>query len=775
MKKQLLILCMIPLVAFSQRPAYKNENLAPEVRAKDLISRMTLAEKVAQLQCMWKDKLKIFTDGKFDEEKAAKVLKNGIGTLARLNEDQSPGATGYHPTLPAKEAAVQYNEVQRFFVEKTRLGIPVISHEEGLHGQQAADATNFPVPIALASSWNEDLVYDVYRCVAKEIRARGGAQVLAPVVDVVRDPRWGRTEEIMGEDPYLVSRLGIAQVKAYQGDGINIDKEHIAATLKHFGVHGQGEGGNNIAPGFVDERQAREVFLKPFRDCIREAAPMNIMVAYNELWGEPSHANRKLLRDILRGEFGFNGVVVSDYNGISDMVNIHKITPSIDEAGLLAFRAGVDVEYPMTEGFKNLAAHVEKGDIPTFELDAAVIRILTEKFRLGLFDDPYIDPETAGRIAGCEAHREVAYRAAAESMVLLKNDGNFLPVDKNRYKTIALIGPNADRCILGGYSSVPKDTITPLRAIREKYGDRINILYSEGVRLTDLNSPFPPDLNLIPIEENRPRIAGAVEVAKQADLIILFVGGNESMSREAYGTIAPGDLPTLELLSGQKELIEQIAALNKPVCAFVNSGTTLNLSDLICAFPAVMQCWYLGQEGGYAMIDALFGDINPGGKLPVSFPRSAGHIPAYYSYKPSSRRGYNLDLDVSPLFPFGYGLSYTTFEYSNLTLNKTVIKKDGATEVSIDVKNTGNREGSEIVELYIRDDYSSIPRPVKELKGFRKIRLKPSETQTVVFTINAEALSFYDKDMKWTVEPGNFTIMAGPSSDKFDEIKLVVE
>jgi beta-glucosidase len=247
------------------------------------------------------------------------------------------------------------------------------------------------------------------------------------------------------------------------------------------------------------------------------------------------------------------------------------------------------------------------------------------------------------------------------------------------------------------------------------------------------------------------------------------------MSREAYGTIAPGDLPTLELLSGQKELIEQIATLNKPACAFVNSGTTLNLGDLIRTFPAVVQCWYLGQEGGYAMIDALFGDINPSGKLPVSFPRSAGHIPAYYSYKPSSRRGYNLDLDVSPLFPFGYGLSYTTFEYSNLALNKAVIKKDGTSEVSIDVKNTGNREGAEIVELYIRDDYSSIPRPVKELKGFRKVRLQPGETKTVVFTINPEALSFYDKNMKWTIEPGSFTIMAGPSSDKFDEIKLVVE
>jgi beta-glucosidase len=779
MKKAVFILLFtgyMPLIAYPQDYAYRNSRLSPEVRAEDLINRMTLDEKIMQLQCMWGDKAEVFTDGDFDAAKARKILKNGIGQLARLNENLHPAFAGeHHPTLHPRQAAELYNKVQRFFIEETRLGIPVISHEEGLHGQQAADATNFPVPIGLASSWNEPLIGEVYACVAKEIRSRGGSVALAPVVDVVRDPRWGRTEECMGEDPYLVSRLGITAVRAFQGNGNDIDKNHVAATLKHFGVHGQSEGGNNTAPSFVDELQAREVYLKTFRNCIKEAAPANIMVTYNELWGTPAHANRKLLHDILRNDFGFKGIVVSDYQGIGNLVNMDKITPSLDEAGYLAFQAGVDIELPISEGFGNLGEYVKNGKLLMEDIDAAVTRILIEKFRLGLFDDPYVDPGRAERIVGCDEHRKVAYQAAAESMVLLKNDNNFLPLDKSKVKTIALIGPNADRCILGGYSSVPKVAVSPLQAIKERYGDRMNILYSEGVRLTDVNSPFPPVISLSPMEDNYGRIAEAVEVARKADVVVLFVGGNEAISREAYGVIAPGDLPTLELLNGQQELIRRIVALDKPTCAFVNSGTTLSIGELADAVPAVMQCWYLGQEGGYAMIDALFGDINPCGKLPVSFPRSAGHIPAYYSYKPSSRRGYNLGLDVSPLYPFGYGLSYTTFEYGNLKLSDARMKKDGTTTVSVDVKNTGSREGAEIVEMYIRDDYSSVTRPVKELKGFKKINLKPGEKQTVTFAINAESLAFYNAGMEWVVEPGDFTIMAGPSSDKLEEVKLKVE
>ena len=758
-------------VPLSQQPAYKNKNLSPQARAKDLVARMNLDEKVMQTQCLWIQKSTILdNNGDFDESKAEKAVKNGLGELARLNENAGPNSYGYHP----KQAAELYNRIQHFFIEKTRLGIPVMVHEESLHGQQTQDATNFPIPIGLASTWNENLLTEIYTNVAEEVRARGGQHVLAPVVDVTRDPRWGRTEETLGEDPFLISRLAVAEIKAYQGDGIYLGKNKVATTLKHFGIHGQSEGGENVAPGNIDERTAREIFFKPFQACVQEAHAMNVMACYNEVWGLPAHINKHLLTDILRKEWGFNGLIVSDYFAIRDVSTLHKITPSYDTAGLLAFKAGVNLETPDPDGFKNLKKLVLSGKISMKELDETVMRILIAKFRLGLFDDPYVDPGKAEQIVGNAEKRAVAYKAATEAMVLLKNDNNFLPLDKNKIKTIAFIGPNADKCLLGGYSSKPRVCISPLQALKERYGSSMKILYAEGVRITDKNNWFADTINLADPGENKKKIAEAVEVAKQADVIVLFVGGNESTSREGWGPEHLGDLPTLELLNGQNELIKEIVAVGKPTCSFVNSGPPLSIGNLVDAVPAVMQCWYLGQESGYAMVDALFGDVNPGGKLPISFPRTAGHIPAYYNYKPSSRRGYNLGFDVSPLFPFGFGLSYTTFQYSNLKLSSLTMKTKGTVTVSVDVKNTGGRKGAEVVELYIRDDYSSVTRPVKELKGFKKIWLEPGQSQKVSFTITAELLSFYDKDMKWIIEPGDFTIMVGTSSDKTESIKLNV-
>ncbi len=766
-----LVACAFCLVSFAQQPAYKNKNLSPEERAKDLLKRMNLDEKVMQTQCLWIQKSRILdNNGDFDETKAEKAIKNGLGELARLNEQAGPNSYGYHP----KQAAMLYNKIQKFFIEKTRLGIPVMVHEESLHGQQTQDATNFPVPIALASTWNENLMTEIYSNVAEEVRARGGQQVLAPVVDITRDPRWGRTEETLGEDPFLISRLAIAEIKAYQGDGIYLGKNHVAATLKHFGIHGQSEGGINVSPSNIDERTAREIFFKPFQAAIKEAKVMNVMACYNEVWGLPAHINKYLLTDILRKEWGFSGLVVSDYFAIRDVSTLHKITPSVDEAGLLAFKAGVNIETPDPDGFKNLKDLVTSGKISMKELDESVMRILIAKFRLGLFDDPYVDPDKAEEIVGSTQKRAVAYKAATEAMVLLKNDNNFLPLDKNKIKTIALIGPNAGKCLLGGYSSKPRFCISPLDAMKEKYGSSIKILYAEGVKLTDKNNWFADAINLANPEENKKKIAEAVEVARQADVVVLFVGGNESMSREGWATNHLGDLPDLELLNGQNELIKEIVAVGKPTCAFVNSGPPLSIGSLCDAVPAVMQCWYLGQEGGYAMADALFGEINPSGKLPISFPRSAGNIPVYYNYKPSARRGYNLGFDVTPLFAFGHGLSYTTFGYSNLKLSSSTMKTNGDVTVSIDVKNTGSRKGAEVVQLYIRDDYSSVTRPVKELKGFRKIWLDPGQSQTVSFTIIPELLSFYDKNMKWIIEPGDFTIMVGTASDKTQSIKLNV-
>jgi len=768
----LLAACSIQLAASPQQPAYKNKDLSPETRAKDLLSRMNLDEKVMQTQCLWIQKSTILnSNGDFDEARAEKAIKNGLGELARLNENAGPNSYGYHP----KQAAELYNRIQHFFIEKTRLGIPVMVHEERLHGQQTQDATNFPIPIGLASSWNENLMTEIYTAVAQEVRARGGQHVLAPVIDVTRDPRWGRTEETLGEDPFLISRLAVAEIKAYQGDGVYLGKDHVATTLKHFGIHGQSEGGENVAPSNIDERTAREIFFKPFKTCVQEAKAMNVMACYNEVWGLPAHINKHLLTDILRKEWGFNGLIVSDYFAIRDVSTLHKITPSYDSAGLLAFRAGIDLETPDPDGFKNLKQLVLAGKISKKELDETVLRILIAKFRLGLFDDPYVDPGKAEEIVGSKEKRAVAYKAATEAMVLLKNENNFLPLDKNKIKTIAFIGPNADKCLLGGYSSKPRVCISPLQALQEKYGTTLHVLYAEGVTITDKNNWFADTINLANAEENKRKIAEAVEVAKTADVIVLFVGGNESTSREGWATNHLGDLPTLELLNGQNELIKEIIAVGKPTCAFVNSGPPLSIGNLVNAVPAVMQCWYLGQEGGYAIVDALFGDINPSGKLPISFPRTAGNIPAYYNYKPSARRGYNLGFDATPLFAFGHGLSYTTFDYSNLKLSSpTMQTRLGRVTVTVDVKNAGDRKGAEVVQMYIRDDYASVTRPVKELKGFKKIWLDPGQTQTVSFTITPALLSFYDKDMKWVIEPGDFTIMIGTSSDKTQEIKLSV-
>ncbi len=753
------------------QPPYKNKTLSPEARAKDLLGRMTLDEKVMQTQCLWIQKSRILNEkGEFDEAKAEKNVKNGLGELARLNENAGPNSSGYHP----RQAAELYNKIQHFFIEKTRLGIPVMVHEESLHGEQTQDATNFPVPIALASTWNEDLLTEIYTNVAEEVRARGGQQVLAPVVDVVRDPRWGRTEETLGEDPFLISRLAVAEVKAYQGSSVYLGKNKVAATLKHLGIHGESEGGINVSPSNIDERTAREIFFKSFKACIQEAKAMNVMACYNEIWGLPSHINKYLLTDILRKEWGFNGVVVSDYFAIRDIQTLHKITPKLNEAGLLAFNAGVDIETPDPDGYAYLKNLVDDGMIGIKKLDTVVTRILVNKFRLGLFDDPYVDPDKAEQVVGSPQKRAIAYKAAQEAMVLLKNDNNFLPFDKNKIKTIALIGPNANKCLLGGYSSQPRVCISPFQAVKERYGSVMNVLYAEGVKLTDKNNWFADSIHLADRKENDKKIAEAIEVAKQADVVVLFVGGNESMSREGWSTNHLGDLPTLELLNGQNELIQAIVALGKPTCAFVNSGPPLSIGNLVNAVPAVMQCWYLGQEGGYAMADALFGEINPSGKLPISFPRTTGHIPVYYNYKPSARRGYNLGFDVSPLFAFGHGLSYTTFQYSQPRLSDATMKTNGTVSVSVDVKNTGKRKGAEVVQLYIRDDYASVTRPVKELKGFKKIWLEPGQSQTVSFAITPELLSFYDVNMKWGVEPGTFTIMVGTASDQTQTVKLEV-
>jgi beta-glucosidase len=753
---------------------YKNANLPTADRVKDLLGRMTLEEKVAQIQCHWETVAAgTITNDKADAdyEKLAKFAPNGLGQLARPNE--LPGFKSRGPFGTATYA----NAVQKYFVEKTRLGIPIMFHEESLHGNQAKDATLFPTHLALGSTWNEALLTEIYTAIAEEIRLQGGHQVLAPVVDLARDPRWGRTEECLGEDPYHVSRLAVAEIKAYQG-GANVDKipaRHVISTLKHFGVHGASEGGLNVSPSFRDERTVREVYFQSFEACVKQAGVLGLMPCYNELSGVPAHADKWLLTDVLRGEWGFKGVIVSDYDAIKDLVTLHHVAANADDAAVQSINAGVDIETPNAFGFKKMADLIKNGKVSQATLDATVSRVLTTKFQLGLFENPYTDAEEARRVIGSDVNRKLAYKAAAESMVLLKNTNNILPLEKGKYKRIAIVGPNADRCILGGYAGVPKQTISPLEGLKKKFGNDVELIYTEGVRLTDKGDWFSDnkDLKATSHADNAPRIKEAIEKCQNADIILYFGGANEAIFREGWASNHFGDLTSIDLFGDQNELILELKKLNKPMVGFVFSGPPLACNVLNDNTQALVQCWFLGQETGDAVADLIVGNISPSGKLPITIPRSAGHIPAYYSYKPSARRGYAFD-DVSPLYPFGHGLAYTSFSYSTPSVSSAKMDKNGSVSVSVNVTNTGKREGSEVVQLYIRDVVSSVTRPVKELKDFKKIALKAGETQTVTFTITPDKLSFYSKEMKRIVEAGEFEVMIGTSSAVNQTVKFSV-
>ncbi len=758
--------------AYQTELPYKNAKLPIAIRVKDLLGRMTLEEKVAQTQCIWSQKQKLYTNKDFDAKKAAEVLPHGIGQLARPNEGAG-GDNPYGTGLRGKGMAEWTNKIQKYFVENTRLGIPVMFHEESLHGNQSKDATVFPTPLAMSSSWNEALMTEVYSHIAEEVRSRGGHEVLAPVLDITLDPRWGRSEETMGEDPYLVSRLGVTIVKAYQGDKEVLDKKHVAATLKHFGVHGQPEGGSNVGPTFADERTLRTVFFPPFKACVMEAKAMSLMPCYAEVRSEPVHGSKWLLTDMLRKEWGFKGVVVSDYGAVKDIETLHFVAPNAEQAALRAFSSGVDIETPDPYGYTSVLSLVKSGKIPMAMLDESVSRILTAKFRMGLFEDPYVDANYADQFTGNAEMRATALKAARQSMVLLKNEGSLLPLDKSKVKKVAIIGPNANKCLLGGYADVPKQTVSPLQALKEKYGKDVEILYAEGTRLTESGDWFSDKNVLASREDNVKRIAEAVEIAKQADAVILMLGGNEAISKEAWAASHMGDLTTLDLMGNQDELVDAIKATGKPTAAFVFSGPPLSIAKLDKAIPAIVYGFYLGQESGYAVAETIFGDNNPTGKLSISIPRSVGHLPVYYYHKPSARRGYNF-ADISPLYSFGHGLSYTTFAYKNLKISQSSMKADGSATVTVDVTNTGTRAGDEIVQLYIRDLVSTLTRPVKELKDFARISLNAGETKTVSFKITGDKLKYLDENMKEIVEPGDFDIMVGGSSLKTDVVKLTV-
>jgi beta-xylosidase len=751
---------------------YKNPGASIEDRVADLLSRMTLEEKVAQMLCVWNQKKSILQDeeGKLTLSKLPLHFEHGIGQIARLSDT----AGGQNPVEMAQLA----NALQKFFVEQTRLGIPVIFHEECLHGFAGRDATSYPQPIGLASTFNPPLIEELYAAVAEDARSRGAHQALTPVVDVAREPRWGRVEETFGEDPYLVAQMAIAAVRGFQGDGSFKDKKRVMATLKHFAAHGQPEAGTNCGPVYVGERELRDTFLYPFKEVIRKAGASSVMASYNEIDGVPSHANRWLLRDVLRKEWGFDGFVVSDYFAVTELNRrdeavSHCLAKDKAEAALLAAEAGVNIELPDPDCYPNLIQLVQSGELAESVLDELVAALLRSKFRLGLFEDPYVKLDAAYHERKLEGDRDLALRAAHETIVLLKNENNLLPLAVKEHGTLAVIGPNADRTMLGGYSGKPRFYTSVLQGIRDKVGRNVNVLYSEGCGITlggswdeDRVTPSDPESDCI-------SIAAAVATAQQADIVILALGGNEQTSREAWSKTHLGDRASLELVGRQNDLLKAILQTGKPVVVLLFNGRPNAITAIHEHVPAVLECWYLGQETGRAVADVLFGDCNPSGKLPISLPRSAGHLPCYYNYKPSARRGYLFD-DVAPLYPFGYGLSYTAFSFSNVRLEKSSIRPAESTTAYVDVQNVGTQSGEEVVQMYVRDLVSSATRPVKELKGFAKVHLEPNESTTVALTIGPDQLSFTNIRKEYVVEPGEFEIMVGSSSRDEDLTKVIL-
>lgn len=743
---------------------YKDHNQPIEERVKDLLNQMTLDEKIAQLGSYWS--YEILENGEFSTQKASKLLNFGIGQITRPG-----GATGFSP----KQTAKLVNEIQKFLVNKTRLGIPAFIHEECLSGYMTKGATIFPQMIGIASTWQPELCEQMTSRIRDQMKTLGIHQGLSPVVDVTRDPRWGRTEETFGEDPYLVLSMGVSYVKGLQSDNI---KNGVVATLKHFVGYGVSEGGMNWAPAHIGERELREIFLLPFEAAIKEGKAKSVMNAYHELDGIPCGASKKLLRNVLREEWNFDGIVVSDYFAINSIMDYHKVASDKEQAAIKALTAGIDVELPAFDCYKEpLKKAVESGKLPITFVDDAVKNILRLKFEMGLFENPFVDLEKVPENLDLAEDRKLAYEIAVKSLVLLKNDG-ILPLIRDNYpiKKVAVIGPNANsaRNLTGDYTYLThletleqdafgtsamkgiefSESELPITTIYEALKEKliplgIEVSYSKGCEINDKDKSY---------------FTEAVNLAKSSDVAILVLGDKSGLTKDCT-TGESRDSSTLKLPGVQLELLREIKKTNTPIILVLVTGRPYSLEWADKHVSAILEAWLPGEEGGNAIADIIIGNRIPGGKLPISFPYHAGQIPVFYNHKPSGGRshwwGDYVDYPTKPLYPFGYGLSYTTFEYSNLeiTVEETNVF------ISCEVKNIGQFEGEEVVQLYINDEVASVTRPVKELKGFKRINLKPNETKKITFELPIEVLAFCDENMKFVVERGDFKVLIGSSSE----------
>jgi beta-glucosidase len=749
---------------------YKDKTRPIDARVEDLLHRMTLEEKVAQMEA--------FSPGaRLDSIIAGADTAIYGGRGRRLSFG---GVTGFGGRGGPRQHAEQANKIQHYFIDQTRLGIPVILTEEALHGVVAQGTTNYPTPPALSSTWDTALVHQVFTEVGLEAGAGGTNLVLAPVLDLAQDPRWGRAEETYGEDPYLNSRMAVAAIRGLQGDNPPyIDRHHVAATTKHFAGHGAPEGGRNIGPVHMSEHELREKHLRPFEAAVREAGVLAVMPAYHEVLGVPVHANPFMLSHILREEWGFQGIVVSDFFGVRYNLDTHKVARDTADAAKLAANAGVDIDYPRLESYRELTQLVRNGLLSESIIDRGVRRVLRAKFAMGLFDNPYVDTAEAVRVTASASHLATARKVGGEAITLLRNDGDILPLDASKIRTVAIIGPHADLAERGNYAGTPSSSITPLAALREKLGPNTRVLHAEGVRLLAVGSRGGAGGAAGPVGGGAARITddsinqrlirAAVDTARQADVVILALGATARMMHEAWGG-NDGDNDDLELRGMQNELADAIKATGKPTVVLMFSGGPLSFAHIDGTMPAILYCWYLGEETGHAVADVLFGDVNPGGHLPVTMPRSASQLPDYYNYAPSARRSNYLFDDSSPLYPFGYGLSYTTFRIDGVRLERDSIASTDSVHVFANVTNTGKRRGDQVVQLYIRQNFTIPTRPVKELKDFVRVSLAPGETKMIRMVLTPAKLAHVGVDMKMRVDPGPFIVMVGSSSRDKDLI-----
>lgn len=755
---------------------YQDPTVAIDARVEDLLSRMTLTEKVGQLnQKMYgwdaykkvDNQIELTADFKQEVERGA-----GMGALYGLFRSDPWSAVTYENGIPTEDNAKIANQVQRYVIENTRLGIPVLLSEEAPHGHQALDGTLIPTNIGAGSTWNPELMEEVYRHVAEEVRSRGAHLGLISTLDLLRDPRWGRAEECYSEDPYLAAQLTKAAVKGFQGDGSDLTKQDkIVAVLKHFSAQGDGQGGHNAGPVNIGERELREIHLPGMKAGV-EAGALGCMAAYNEIDGIPCHANEKLLTEILRDEWGYQGIVMADGVAI-DRLNL--LTGDHESSGAMALKAGVDLSLWDTS-FTTLEKAVLNGKVSEELVDRAVKRVLRLKFSLGLFEQPYTDESLATKVVGNEAFRETNLQVARESIVMLKNEANTLPIDKET-KKIAVIGPNADQIYnqLGDYTAIQKEGkgVTVLAGIKQLA--KGEVIHAQGCQIRS---------------DSKVGFAEAIEAANQSDVIVLALGGssmrNFDIQFDSNGAAIISDNPTemncgegvdladLSLEGVQEELVQELSKLGKPIVAVLIQGRPHAITEIVDYCDAILSAWYPGQEGGQAIAEILFGDVNPSGKLAVSLPRSAAQLPVYYNQKVQERQLDYIDLTASPLFPFGYGLSYTEFQYDQLTidqenLNVVALENGQLIHVSVDVKNTGTIAGAEVVQLYIKDLEATVTRRAKELKGFKKIWLEPGEKQTVQFYLGTEELALWNPKMEFVLEPGRIKVMVGTDSTQTEE------